>query len=399
MKYWRGYLVAGILAAITWGVKNLAERFTLLVDMVYPYVARTLQTMLTQWSSSADYCLWQMWLIALVVIVVATIVLMIIFKWNPIQWFGWILTGASVIMLINTLVFGLVRYAGPISDDIRMEERKYTIEELADAAIYYRDKANELATQVERGSDGSVNFEDFETLAQKADSGFHSLVYDHSYSVFAGSTLPVKKLAWADLYTSRGTTGVTVGLTGEAAVNPNIPAVNLPFAMCREMCRRMCIVGGRDAAFGAFLACIANEDVQFRYSGYFMAYRYCYQALANSNNAEASAAAARVASGVGTELASDLQQYHAFFAGKPSESTSNLSGNADTVNFRTADGRAVTASYDRVCDLLEAWHYQQEILPTLVEQESRFDPFDEGQVDLTGIVNARAVPTPVEGGA
>lgn len=398
MKYWRGYLVAGILAAITWGVKNLAERFTLLVDMVYPYVARTLQTMLTEWSSSADYCLWQMGVVVLVVIAVATIVLMVIFKWNPIQWFGWVLTAVSAIMLINTLVFGLVYYSGPISDDIRMEERKYTIEELADAAVYYRDKANELATQVERNSDGTVNYEDFATLAQKAGDGFRSLVYDRSYSVFAGSTLPVKELAWSGIFTSRGVTGITVGLTGEAAVNPKIPAINLPFAMCREMSRRMCIVGGRDASFGAFLACISNKDVQFQYSGYFMAYRYCYNTLANSNNAEASGAAARVANGVSTELASDLQKYNAFFAGKPSESTSNLAYNADTANFRTADGQVVSTSYDRVCDLLEAWYYQQEVLPTLVEEESRFDPYDESQVDLTGIVNARSVPQPAEGG-
>ncbi len=398
MKYWRGYLTAGIIAAITWGLKNLAGRFTSLVDMVYPYVTRTLQTMLAQWSSSANFCLWQMAIIALVVIVVATIVLMIIFKWNPIQWFGWILTGASLIMLLHTAMFGLNYYAGPISDDIRLEERQYTVEELANAAIYYRDKANELATQVQRQSDGSLAYEDFETLAMKAKDGYHALVYDYSFPVFAGSTLPVKKLAWAGLYSSMGITGVTAGITGEAAVNPQIPAVNLPFAMCREMNRRMCIVNERDANFGAFLACMANEDAQFKYSGYFMAYRYCYNALANSNNVEASGAAARVASGVSTELASDLKTYNAFFAGKRSDSASRWANKANKAYLQTMGGEAETASYDHVCDLLVDWHYQQEVLPTLVEEEVRFNPYDETRVDLTGIVNARAVAVPVEGG-
>ena len=35
MKYWRGYLTAGILAVITLGLMLIAERFSQLVDMVY----------------------------------------------------------------------------------------------------------------------------------------------------------------------------------------------------------------------------------------------------------------------------------------------------------------------------------------------------------------------------
>ena len=392
MKYWRGYLVAGILAGITWALKQLAERFSALADMVYPYVARTMQSILAAWSSSADFCLWQMGLIALLVLVAATIVLMIIFKWNPVQWLGWVLAGASGLMLAYTLVFGLNYYAGPIADDIRMEQRKYSVEDLTNAAIYYRAKANELATQVQRDDSGSLVYDDFETLAGKAANGFDSLVYDYSYSIFAGSTLPVKKLAWSSLYSSMGTTGVTMGLTGEAAVNPQIPAVNLPFAMCREMSRRMCIVNDRDANFGAFLACMANEDVQFRYSGYFMAYRYCYNALVGANSTEASAAAARVASDVGTELNLDLQEYNKFFAGKRSEKAAKLADKATETYLTVLGSEDSLASYERVCDLLVSWHYQEEILPTLIEEENRFDPFDETQVDLTGNIYARAVP-------
>jgi hypothetical protein len=43
--------------------------------------------------------------------------------------------------------------------------------------------------------------------------------------------------------------------------------------------------------------------------------------------------------------------------------------------------------------MLVSWHYQKEILPTLVEQEKKFDPYDENQVDLSGIVNAKEPET------
>ena len=94
MKYLRGYLAAGIFAAITGVLMAYGQRFSSLVDMIYPYVTRTLQTMLAQWSGQVTFCLWQLLAVALGVLVLASIVLMIVLKWNPIQWFGWPLAAA-----------------------------------------------------------------------------------------------------------------------------------------------------------------------------------------------------------------------------------------------------------------------------------------------------------------
>ena len=40
------------------------------------------------------------------------------------------------------------------------------------------------------------------------------------------------------------------------------------------------------------------------------------------------------------------------------------------------------------------WHIQQIVLPTVVEEEAPFDPLDETQVDLSGIVNAKETVPP-----
>ena len=295
LKYWAGFVTAGILGAISWVLMQFGAKFTTLVDMVFPYVTRTVMGYLADWSAPLEFCLWQLIVVAAAVVLIATVVLMIVMRWNPVRWAGWVLAVCALVYLMHSLVFGLNYHAGDLADDIRLEKRSYTVEELASAATYYRDMANLLAVQVPRDASGNVNFADFEVLANRAEDGFDTLVHDYSYPIFAGNTQPVKKLGWADMYSSMGITGVTMGLTGEAAVNPQIPDVTLPFTMIHEMAHRMCIANERDANFAGFLACSVHPDLEFQYSGYFMAYRYCYNALASVSHPSAAAAAALTA--------------------------------------------------------------------------------------------------------
>ena len=393
MKYWRGYLIAAIIAAITMVINRLGSTYSKLVDMVYPYLTRTLQDFLTKWSGGLDFCIWQVAVVVMALLALVTIVLMIILRWNPIQWFGWILVGVSCVWLLHTGMYGLNYQAGPISEAIRWNVTEYTLEELEQATIYYRDRANDLADLVDRDAGGNVIFPEFEELALEAGNGFESLVLNKSYSIFAGNTHPVKKLGWSKMYTSMGITGVTMGITGEAAVNPEIPAVSLPFTMCHEMAHRMCIAIERDANFSAFLACDANTSTEFQYSGYFMAYLYCYEALYAEGSAEATTAAARIDSGVKANLRYDLDSYNRFFHDNMDEKASKRANDVNDRYLKISGDKEGVASYSQVSDLLVSWHIQEVVLPSLQEEEiSNFDPYDESQVDLSGIVNAKDQP-------
>ena len=388
MKYWSGYLTAFIFAAITWALMQFGQAFTGIVDMVYPYVIRTLQNMLAQWSGSVDFVVWQAAVMVLVILGLASAVLMIVLKWNPIQWFGWVLAAASSLYMLYTLVFGLNYFAGPLAEDIRLEVGTYTVDELTEAAEYYRDKANALAVQVNRDQNGNVDFADFDTLAQQTGDGFRAMTYDFSYPVFAGETLPVKKLDWSGWFTKQGITGMTMGITGEACVNPEIPEILLPFSMSHEMAHRMCIYTEEDATFAAFLTGHANESLEYQYSAYFMAYRYCYTALVTANTPQTSAAAARVNSGVSDELYRDMTAYNQYFSKVGGGSTAGRNMEPD------AEGKA---TYGKVTDMLVAWHIQQIVLPSITVEELPFDPYDPNQVDLSGIVNAKEPTQATEG--
>ena len=384
MKYWRGYITAALVALLTWALITFCQSHSVLVDMIYPYFSRLVQTFLAEWSSGVDFCLWQILVTFAAVIAIATVVLMIIFRWNFFQWLGWVLACVSVVLLLHTGLFGLNYYAGPLADDIRLtvSDEEYTVTERMEATLYFRDKANELAASLPRNEAGDLDFPTFEEMAQAAGRGFEILTYDYSYPVFAGSTVAVKKLGWSEMYTSMGITGVTMGITGEAAVNPEIPPVSLPFTMCHEMAHRMCIAQERDANLAAYLACIAHDDPVFQYSGYFMAFRYSYNALLSVGTTAAKNACDQIMAGVNTQLSTDLTRYKAFFAARQDAAASAFASSVNDTYIKVSGDSSGTGSYSEVADLLVAWHIQEIYLPAHKDEVQQFDPLDKNQVDL-----------------
>lgn len=379
MKYWIGYLVAAVFAAITWALTQFAAAHSVLVDMIYPYISRMVITALSEWSAGGG-CVWQTALVWAVIALVVMVILMIFLKWNPIQWLGWVLAAVSCVVLLNTGLYGLNAYASPLADDMSLTITDYTVSELNEAAVYFRDHANALAKQVSRDGKGDTEFGAFEEMAQQAADGYEALTYDDAISVFAGSHVPVKKQSW---FTKKGDSGITVALTGEAAVNPKVPEVCLPFAMCKEMAHRMCIYSEEDAIFAAFLAASRNESVNFQYSAYLMAYYYCYEALCSIPTTTAQACASQTDSGVNQLLRNDLKDCADFY-GKTEASrkqTHNIRSAEETASRE--EGIITFSKYTSAADLFASWYIENYILPLHQEEEAPFDPLDSTQVDLT----------------
>jgi len=355
LKYWRGYLVAAITAVCAWALSQFAAAHSTLVDMLYPYMTRMVLGSLADWSAGVDFCLWQAIFLLFVALVLMSVILMILLRWNPIQWFGWVLAVVSVVFLLNTGLHSLNIHAGSIAEDVKLEVTEHTVTALEDAATYYRDQAKALAVS---------KTADFATLAQQAGEGFEKLTYDSLYPVFAGSTVPVKELSWAGLY--NGVTGKLFPLTGEAAVNPNVPQGGLPYAMCVEMARRMSIAKECDANFAAFLACNANSNPQFRYSGFLMAYRACVNALQAVDSPAGKSALLRLENGLISQMKQDLQSYNDFL------------------------GKKAAVADEELTNLLVSWHIQTVVLPSqTTEPEDLFDPYDETDELIQGILNER----------
>ena len=387
MKYWRGYITAALFAALTWGLTEFAKAHGALVDMIYPYVTRMIQDFLAGWTADASFCLWQVLAVLLGLLAISSIVLMIIFRWNFIQWTGWVLAVVSLGWCLHTGLYGLNQYASPLAEDIRLTiDSDITTTDLINAATWYRDQANALALQVPRKSDGTLDAPTFQETAENAADGFHHLVYVDNYPVFAGSTIPVKDLGWADMYTSMGIAGVTMPLTGEAAVNPNTHAVSLPWTICHEMAHRMCIAPERDANLAAFLACRANSDTIYQYSGYFMAFRYCYNALASISTSTAANAANQIYDGINEQLMADLKDYKAYYNTVQDADSVDFANKVNNSYIQASGDESGTRSYGGVTDLLVSWYLQEIYLPAHIDDkdENAFDPMDPNDVFIVG---------------
>ena len=263
-----------------------------------------MQTYLASWSGAVSFSRWQVLITLAVVAVIATGVLMIVLKWNPIQWAGWVLAGACIIFFFYTGIYGLNFYAGPLSEDVRLEVTDYTLQELESATLYFRDEAERLAPDARRDT------QDAEALVAKAVDGYDHLVRKESDSIFAGSTQQVK----LSKKLKDGVAGTTNALTGESVVNLDAPTILLPYAACHEMAHRMCITHDRDADYAAYLACRANPDPTYQYIGYLMAYRSCYNALRSMASEDARKVAQTIHSGAGDLVRSDLELLEAFYA-------------------------------------------------------------------------------------
>lgn len=367
MKYWRGFLVAGILLVISLCAVWFASAHAALVDMIYPYMTRLIIGKLAGITAGIKGCLWQTVLLIFVLLSAAGIAAYIVLKRNPLPIIGWITAAVCLVSTMDTLLYGLNDYAGPISEDVRLEMTDYTVPELAEAAKYYRDKANALADSVPRNADGTLALPSFEELAVMAGDGFHTLTYERAISLFAGSTEPVKKLGWTLFY--KGKTGVTVAITGEACVNPKVPSIALPFAMCKEMSKRMTIAREEDAKYAAFMASEANESELFQYSAYCIAYYHCYNTLLQVPTSTAQQNAQNLHNGASSRLKADMEAYEDFFG-----------------SFEDPEG-------DSLADMLVSAYVQEYITPLHQEEEDPFDPLDKSKVDLE---YAAPVPTPLQ---
>ena len=107
------------------------------------------------------------------------------------------------------------------------------------------------------------------------------------------------------------------------------------------------------------------------------------------NHPSASAAAARIQAGVSQTLQRDMDTYSQFFRSRKNALATNVADTMNDAYLKTSGDISGTDSYGQVCDLLVAWHIQTVVLPSISVEENHFDPYDESQIDLTGIVNAR----------
>lgn len=282
MKLLRRILCTVAFLLLSLILVSAAKHYNDLLFLFYPSFSRELLGYLASWTAKFDFVLWQRLFLLVIVLFILTLVLQIIRRKNVLHWlFSWTAI-ASFFLFLATAAWGLNYFSPTLADDMRLDvASNYSSSQLQDAAQYYLAQATQCATQVPRDAEQLCAISDFNTVVQAVDSGFNNMT--RSCSSFGGYTQSIKPLALSGLFRSLGIRGTTVCFTGETCFNTQLLPAALPFEISRQVAQRMSMIRPSDSAFAAILACTASDDPLYQYSGYFMAYSACYNALASQN--------------------------------------------------------------------------------------------------------------------
>ena len=221
------------------------------------------------------------WDILALLLIVATLIRLVQCLRGKYPFLSW-LASLAVVISAACLVFvggwALNHYAPPLSEELGIEAKGGTVDELYEVTAYHLEQAARLAREVPRDGSFDLEHQDFYELARIAGAAYEKPAEE--YAVFQGSTVPVKSLLlWGEPLLYSGHTGIFFAPTAESGVPLNCADADLPFVMCHEAAHRLGLAAEGEANFAAYVACVSSEDIRFEYAAHYKAFVYCYNKL------------------------------------------------------------------------------------------------------------------------
>lgn len=317
----------------------------------YPDLSRRAVRALAGLTAPFPFALWEILALLLILWAIYTLLRCLRHGLGILRWLSGVLLGFSFALLVFVAIWGLGHLGPKVGERLDLEVREYSEDELTEAALFYLSEANAWAGKVGRDGGGAARFSGFDNLAVHAGDGYAALA--RTYPCFDGSAAPVKRLAAWKLYSYFGVTGIFVPFTGESSVNPDTFEVSVPFTMCHELSHRLGFPAENDANFCAYLACMANESAEFRYSGAYSAFLYCFNALYGENPGRASQLWSFASEAVRTDCRAASDHYEPY-EGKVQDAAQKV----NDVYLKAFQEEAGVKSYGEVADYLIAWYFQ-----------------------------------------
>lgn len=342
----RHLIGAAILAFLTVAAVMLARFAAPLWFSFYTDFSRKAIRAVASVTALVPVPIWEI-LLVLLVLSIPIGLICAISKKKVVGWVTGVVEFAVFLVFLFVGVWGLNYYAPDIGSQIGLRVEEYDTDDLRQAAAYYAEQASACAAQVERDEDGNVILPEFARISDLAVEAYDSL--GRTEPRFNGVIRSAKPLLVSEAFAYTGTSGVFVCLTGEATVSTATFPVSLPFTVAHELGHSLAVAPEDQANYSAFLACRASGDPLLRYSGYYSAFVYCFNALYHTDRT----AAGKLWDLCSPQLIEDCKRHTAFneqYEGKVQDT-------AQTVNdtylkaFNQKDG---VKSYGLVVDYLIA---------------------------------------------
>ncbi len=148
-----------------------------------------------------------------------------------------------------------------------------------------------------------------------------------------------------------GIAGIYVPFTAEPNVNVDQPALLLPSSAAHEMAHYLGFAREDEANFIAFLACMASDDYEIRYSGIMLALITCSNELSSYDRT----AYARLIARYSDAMLRDIKDYNAYwksFESPVRETATKINDNYLKSNMQSSGVK----SYDLMVDLMLAYY-------------------------------------------
>ena len=147
-------------------------------------------------------------------------------------------------------------------------------------------------------------------LLRQIPGAFEALAGD--YPFLAGHYAPPKRAAYGEAFSQMRIMGIFIPFTGEALLNPGIPASQLPHTAAHETAHQRGIAREAEADFVAYLAFMASGDPALAYSGTLTMLRYAALSLCEADSDAYHALAARFSPGIARDYAQQMAYWQRF---------------------------------------------------------------------------------------
>ena len=264
-------------------------------------------------------------------------------RWFPlIKTVCWIL---SVGLLLYMLLHGVNFYRRPVAEIMDLTVTAHSTDDLAALAMQMAANAEKERQALSENADGTVA-----VAVKLTDAGEGFAVLDDHYPFLWGATNRVKRVLLSHYWSYTGITGMYFPLLAEANVNTDQPAWCIPFTACHELAHTRGFAREDECNFLGYLAAISHPDAAYRYSGYYMGYIYCNNALYALDPDKAATVSATVSEGMRRDLIAQSAYWQQFEG--PVQDVSDAVNDGFITSQGVPDG---VYSYGRCVDLLLAW--------------------------------------------
>lgn len=179
----------------------------------------------------------------------------------------------SVFYFIFHFLWALNYYREPLFEKMKIN-REYSDQDLYVFTNKLIDKTNQIQFEITNDKQSKVVFPISQDQAFVMNlNGYKKLA--EQYPFFEYKHLSVKKSLFSLPLTYMGFGGYLNPFTNEAQVNYMMPTYNFPMTSNHEMAHQMGFASESECNFVGFLACVKNDNLNFRYAGYVTALKYC----------------------------------------------------------------------------------------------------------------------------